>query len=149
MTNFAQKPAKHRGFTLIELMIVVAAIGILAAVAYPSLASAIRKGHRGEAQGVIQAAQLGQEKFRVNNSSYAADFTDNAFLRVCKDNVRSPCESANSYYVLTVSGANGTSYTLTATAQGDQANDTGCTAITLTQTATDLTYAPNKCWGKQ
>ena len=52
---------KHpqQGFTLIELMIVVAIVGILSAIAYPSYAEYIRKGHRADARaGLLQAQQV-------------------------------------------------------------------------------------------
>jgi len=48
----------HRGFTLIELMIVVAVVGILSAIAYPSYAEYIRRGQRADARtGLLQAQQ--------------------------------------------------------------------------------------------
>lgn len=149
MTNFAQQPAKHRGFTLIELMIVVAVIAILSAIAYPSYLSVIRKSHRSDGIALLQAAQLGQEKFRINSATYAdtGDLSNSAFARVCVFSGGS-CLSQNGYYSLTSTGNDASGYTLTATAQGDQANDTDCTAITLTQSATDITYEPSICWGK-
>ena len=49
---------KHRGFTLIELMIVVAIVGILSAIAYPSYSEYVRRGHRADARaGLLQAQQ--------------------------------------------------------------------------------------------
>lgn len=149
MNDFAPKLTRHHGFTLIELMVVVAIIAILASVALPAYKNMVLRSHRSEAHGLIQAAQLGQEKFRLNNTTYAADFSDAAFARVCNNNVTSPCEGANQYYTLTVSGADASSYVLTATAQGTQADDTDCATITLTQTATDITYGPSTaCWGR-
>lgn len=48
----------QRGFTLIEVMIVVAIVGILSAIAYPSYAEYIRRGHRADARaGLLQAQQ--------------------------------------------------------------------------------------------
>ena len=53
-----QRPTLQQGFTLIELMIVVAIVGILSAVAYPSYAEYIRSGHRADARaGLLQAQQ--------------------------------------------------------------------------------------------
>ena len=49
---------KHKGFTLIELMIVVAVVSILSAIAYPSYAEYVRRGHRSDAKaGLLQAQQ--------------------------------------------------------------------------------------------
>jgi type IV pilus assembly protein PilE len=58
----------NKGFTLIEVMIVVALIGILAALAYPSFVDSIRKARRGDAQqGLMEAAQK-LETFYARNA---------------------------------------------------------------------------------
>jgi len=52
------KKHQHRGFTLIEVMIAVAIVGILSAIAYPSYTEYIRRGHRADARaGLLQAQQ--------------------------------------------------------------------------------------------
>lgn len=150
---------KTQGFTLIELMIVVAIVAILAAVALPSYQDSIRKSRRADAHAALQAAQLAQEKYRLNNTTYFASTGNNfsgaaaEFSRVCAAGATS-CTSTNGYYRLTstvgASGLAATDYIVTATATGSQAADTHCATISVAQTATAVTYSGTStdCWSK-
>ncbi len=61
---------KTRGFTLIELMVVVAAVAILAAIALPAYLSQVRHARRSEVKGAIQSAALAEERVRADCTTY-------------------------------------------------------------------------------
>ncbi len=63
--------ANTKGFTLIELMIVIGIVAILVALALPSYTQYIRKANRGEAQQLLLNWANNQEIWRANNTGYA------------------------------------------------------------------------------
>lgn len=75
--NILFRPTKlsHKriaGFTLVELMIVVAVVGILAAIAYPSYIDSVRKGNRAEGRAAVTGLLQQQERFFTQNNTYVA-----------------------------------------------------------------------------
>ena len=118
---------KQRGFTLIELMIVVAIIAILASVAFPSYQASIKKSRRGDAQGALVAFAAAMERHFTENQTKgykeaATGKGDTGAPRIF------PTEAplgggADKYYDLTIQAANETSYTLRATPKNAQAGD--------------------------
>ncbi|WP_088332154.1 type IV pilin protein [Lacimicrobium sp. SS2-24] len=117
------------GMTLIELMIVVAIIGIIAAVAVPSYQNQITSSRRNDAKQQLLQMQLQQEAYRLENDTYA----DTAALGV----------PVSDYYTFTVANATATTYTLRATAKGSQSGDSACSPLTLNQS---MAKTPAGCW---
>ena len=68
---------RQTGFTLIELMIVVAVIAIIAAIAYPAYLDQVRKSHRGDAQGQMLALSQAMERCFTRYNSYQTCIDDN------------------------------------------------------------------------
>lgn len=93
-----RKLKKTLGFTLIELMIVVAVIAILAAIAYPSYRDNIRKSRRVDAKSALtDIAQL-QEAFYARNGRYTDDMTDLGFGNAGWNNVPLSSPNAERFY---------------------------------------------------
>lgn len=131
------------GFTLIELMITVAIVGILAAVAYPSYVESVRKARREDAMTALLELQLAQEKHRANNPSYASDLTDLGY------SAESSVDSPDGFYTISVSAASATAYTASASPKSGSAQQEDACDFTLTQNGPDIsTDAKRACWNK-
>jgi len=127
--------SKTKGFTLIELMIVVAIVGILAAIAYPSYTEYVRRTHRTEIAGILMEQSQVLERYFTKTGSYK-----DATVPVSND----------WYKVALVSDA--TTFTLTATPiPASMMNGDKCGIFTIFNTGirTNSTGLSNKdCWGR-
>lgn len=138
-----------RGFTLIELMIVVAVVGILSAIAYPSYREYVQRGYRADARAGLLQAQQWLERAATATGTYPTAALP-ASLTWSGD-------SSKRYTIALAAGNTSTAYTLTATPNnpGPQANDK-CGTYTLSntglrgaagKTSDQAGYNPD-CWGK-
>lgn len=156
---FPARAVPPPGFTLIEAIIVIAVLGLLAAVALPSFLDSIRKGRRSEAMGALAQVQQAQERWRANHSAYA----DNDKLSTAHPGgLGVPATTSSGYYAIAISGADGNGYTVTAEARSGtvQHSDTGCRKLTLQVEGGNVTYgsadaggtvdtsAASRCWAR-
>lgn len=125
------KTSRSRGFTLIEVMIVVVIVGIIASFAVPSYVRYVRDGKRSEGQVALLSLSTQLERCFTEGFSYVSGSCPTG-----------PLDSQSGYYSLSVSAA-ATSYTLTAE---PNFQDTQCGDLTLTHTGSRGSSAGGACW---
>jgi type IV pilus assembly protein PilE len=130
----------QNGFTLIEVLIVVAIIGILAMIAIPAYQDQVTKARRGDAQAALLSLSNAMERYYTQNNTFAgAALGDGGIFPD-----ESPVDGSSKFYDLSIDAASATGYTIQATPKNNQASD-GC--LEMTSIGSRTRYAADDCTG--
>jgi type IV pilus assembly protein PilE len=137
-----------RGFTLLEILIVLVVVALLAAFALPGYRGQALRAHRVEAQAALLDLAAAQERHHLRHLRYA---TDALLTSAPPDGLGLPRYTRNGRYSIDIAaGADASDFTATATAVGEQATDTGCTRFSIdargVRTATGTGGPSGTCW---
>lgn len=127
-----------RGFTLVEILVVIAIIGILASIALPQYNEYTRTSHRVDAKSALTQAASAMERYYTERQSYVGATLGSGTSDVYK------ATSPDNYYTLALGNQTASTYTLTATPSGSQTSDT-CGAFSLNQAGV-RTPSTAGCW---
>lgn len=148
ISNTQPRVSNARGFTIIELIIVVTIIGLLSIFAYPSYLDHVRRSNRNDARAALTRVANDLERFFATNNAYTTDMSD-----LSLNMTGGAAYSENGHYTVSVAaGPTGditTSYQITATAVagGAQATDEHCQSLTLnSQGVRTPDPATQPCW---
>ena len=139
-----EKSAARNGFTLIELMIVVAIVAVLAAIAFPAYQEQIARSRRADAKTVVMENAQFMERFYTQNGTYL-----NATLPI----LEAPKDAGTKFYDLAFAGGQptATTFTVVATPKGAMTGD-ACGAFSITQTGfknvSGGTRSADECWSR-
>lgn len=137
-----------KGVTLMELMIVMLVVAVLASIAVPGYRQYVLRTHRTEAKTALLNLAAAQEKFYLQNDTYAAD---SALATAPPVGLGLADVTENGWYTVAITTASATAFSATATATGAQAADSDCATLTLTglgvKSATNSSgSASTVCW---
>jgi type IV pilus assembly protein PilE len=125
---------KNRGFTLVELLIVIAILGILGAIGYPAYTSHVKKANRADGIDSLLSLAGHMEEYYMNNDTYVNATVLNAL-------------SSDGLYRLAITSADGFTYTLTATPVKGDAECGNLTLNSLGQKGVSVVGATvANCW---
>lgn len=148
MKNTGRLFRKVRGVTLVELMVVIAVIGTLAAIAIPSYRRYLIRSQRSEAKISLMQLQTAEEKFYLQNNAYTNNVT-----AAPPAGLGLPGSSETGKYniAITTFPADAQSYTATASPRtgGGQTDDTQCVNFTINERGTRGVSGPSGtqfCW---
>jgi type IV pilus assembly protein PilE len=146
----SRAPASWRGFSLIELMVVVAVFAILSSMAVNSYRRYTLRATRTEGRLALLAIQVAQEKYFLQNNAYAQDLATviaapPAGLGVSSINASGVTTNGN--YTISFAAVSPTTYTLQAVATGNQVKDTtACLTFTISDQGARTPADSTGCW---
>ena len=132
---------KARGFTLIEIVITVAIVGILVAIAVPSYQNHLRKGRRAEAQAFITQVAQKEQQYLLDARQYAVGSTALTDL-----SLTAPTTVSDHYKITVEAGATTPSFIITATAGSSVQSPDGDLTLTHTGAKTRMVGGTDKGW---
>jgi type IV pilus assembly protein PilE len=124
---------KSHGFTLVEMTICTALIGILAGIALPTYQSTMNKVRRSDALVALMDVHLAQSRFRANNAVYG-NLSD----------IGTRATSPSGHYAIDVASATPAGFVVLATASGVQRADSNCGVMKLTVDGSNVAYASGR-----
>ena len=146
-------PVHRTGFTLIEMLIVLAIAAILAALAWPAFTTAINKSRRADAMSALAQISQSQERWRANNTSYQSTLANLV-------GASASVSPGNHYDLSMVTGSvSSTGYKTNATVKSSspQTSDTNCQVLQVEMSGGNIIYrsgpdasvangTPDPCW---
>jgi type IV pilus assembly protein PilE len=131
-----------RGFTLVELCVVLAVAGLLATAAWPSYRSQLQRGYRADAVAALTRVQLAQESYRLHHGVYAAQL--NVLVGAA-----TPTSGQGLYDIELTGGVDRYEAHARARAGSAVASDSTCAVLQLQVRDGLAEYAPSaRCWNR-